>query len=175
MTDRVEGYAQALVSVARSEGSLDRVADELFQLGRAVEGNDELRTTLVDRTIPASRRIGVLEDLLGDTASPTTLNLVSMLIGGGRGSELAAIADEMLRLAAEERGQAVAEVRSAVALNDDQQQRLAAALSQASGRNVTVQVIVDADVMGGLVTQIGDTVYDGSVRTRLEKMKERLA
>ena len=60
-------------------------------------------------------------------------------------------------------------------LSDDQQSRLAAALSTASGKNVTVQVIVDADVMGGLVTQIGDTVYDGSVRTRLEKMKERLS
>ena len=175
MTDRVEGYAEALVSVARSEGELDRVSDELFQLGRAVEGNDQLRDTLVDRSIPASRRIGVVEDLLADKASPTTLNLVSMLIGAGRGSELAAIADEVLRLAAEDRGQAVAEVRSAVALSDDQQQRLAAALSKASGRNVTVQVIVDEDVMGGLVTQIGDTVYDGSVRTRLEKMKERLS
>ena len=175
MTDRVEGYAEALVSVARSEGALDRVSDELFQLGRAVEGNDELRDTLVDRSIPASRRIGVVEDLLADKASPTTLNLVSMLIGAGRGSELAAIADEVLRLAAEDRGQAVAEVRSAVALSDDQQQRLAAALSKASGRNVTVQVIVDADVMGGLVAQLGDSVYDGSVRPRLDKMKDALS
>ena len=175
MTDRVEGYASALVSVARSEGQLERVADELFQLGRAVEGNDSLRDTLVDRSIPASRRLGVVEDLLADKASPTTINLVSMLIGAGRGSELASIADEVLRQAAEDRGQAVAEVRSAVPLSDDQQSRLAAALSTASGKNVTVQVIVDADVMGGLVTQIGDTVYDGSVRTRLEKMKERLS
>lgn len=175
MTERVEGYAAALVSVARSEGALDRVADELFQLGRTIEGNDELRITLIDRNIPASRRIGVIEDLLGDAASPTTLNLVSMLIGAGRGSELAAIADEVLRLAAESRGQAVAEVRSAVVLSEDQQERLAAALTKASGKTVTVQVIVDADVLGGLVTQIGDTVFDGSVRTRLEKMKERLS
>ena len=175
MTDRVEGYAAALVSVARSEGQLDRVADELFQLGRAVEGNDQLREVLIDRSVPASRRLGVVEDLLAESASPTTLNLVSMLIGAGRGSELAAIADEVLRQAAEDKGQAVAEVRSAVALSDEQQQRLAAALSSASGRNVTVQVIVDEDVMGGLVTQIGDTVYDGSVKTRLEKMKERLS
>lgn len=175
MTDRVEGYAEALVSVARSEGDLDRVADELFQLGTAVETNDQLRDTLADRSIPASRRIGVVEDLIADTACPTTINLVAMLIGAGRGSEIPAIADEVLRLAAESRGQAVAEVRSAVALTSDQQERLAAALSKASGRTVTVQVIVDADVMGGLVAQIGDTVFDGSVRTRLEKMKERLS
>ena len=175
MTERVEGYATALVSVARSEGVLERVADELFQLARTIEGNDELRTTLIDRAIPASRRIGVVEDLLGDRALPTTLNLVSMVIGAGRGSDLAAIADAVLRQAAEEQGQTVAEVRSAVALSDAQQERLAAALSKASGKNVTVQVIVDADVMGGLVSQIGDTVYDGSVRTRLEKMKERLS
>jgi len=175
MTERVEGYAEALVSVARSEGVLDRVAEELFQLGRAVEGNDELRTTLIDRSIPASRRIGVIEDLLSANASPTTLNLVSMLIGAGRGSDIAAVADEVLRLAAESRDQAVAEVRSVVALTEDQRDRLTAALTKASGKTVAVQVIVDADVMGGLIAQIGDTVYDGSVRTRLEKMKERLS
>ena len=62
-----------------------------------------------------------------------------------------------------------------MALSAEQQERLAAALTKASGKTVTVQVIVDADVMGGLVTQIGDTVFDGSVRTRLEKMKERLS
>lgn len=175
MSERVEGYAQAVVSAARGDGVLERVADELFQLGRTVGTNEELRNVLTDSLVPASRRIGVLEDLLGDQAAPATLNLVSMIIGAGRGNDLPAIAEEVVRLAAESRGQAVAEVRSAVALNEDQQHRLAAALSSASGQNVTVQVVVDADVVGGLVAQIGDSVYDGSIRTRLEKMKERLS
>ncbi|HCB34120.1 MAG TPA: ATP synthase F1 subunit delta [Acidimicrobiaceae bacterium] len=175
MTTRVEGYAAAVVAAADAEDRLDRVRDELFALGRAVAANDALRTTLADRTIPLARRLGVLEDLLADQASPVTLNLVAMLVGAGRGSDLAAIADEVLTQAAAKRGSAVAEVHAAVPLSADQVERLAAALRRASGRNVTVQVVVDADVVGGITAQVGDTVYDGSVRTRLDKMKELLA
>ena len=86
MTEKVEEYAAGLAKLAAAEGELDRVADELYQLGRTVESSDELRSTLSDRSIPASRRIGVLEDLLGSNASPVTLNLVSMLVGAGRGA-----------------------------------------------------------------------------------------
>ncbi|HJL99115.1 MAG: ATP synthase F1 subunit delta [Acidimicrobiales bacterium] len=175
MTEKVEEYAAGLAKLAAAEGELDRVADELYQLGRTVESSDELRSTLSDRSIPASRRIGVLEDLLGSNASPVTLNLVSMLVGAGRGNHIGPISDELVRQAAETRGQAVAEVRSAVGLNDDQRERLRSALSNATGMNIDIVVVVDPDILGGVVAQVGDTVFDGSVRTRLEKMKERLS
>ena len=175
MTEKVEEYAAGLAKLADAEGELNRVADELYQLGRTVESSDELRSTLSDRSIPASRRIGVLEDLLGSNASPVTLNLVSMLVGVGRGNHIGPISDELVRQAAETRGQAVAEVRSAVALNDDQRDRLRSALSNATGMNIDIVVVVDPDILGGVVAQVGDTVFDGSVRTRLEKMKERLS
>ena len=175
MTEKVEEYAAGLAKLADAEGELNSVADELYQLGRTVESSDELRSTLSDRSIPASRRIGVLEDLLGSTASPVTLNLVSMLVGAGRGNHIGPISDELVRQAAETRGQAVAEVRSAVSLNDDQRDRLRSALSNATGMNIDIVVVVDPDILGGVVAQVGDTVFDGSVRTRLEKMKERLS
>ena len=175
MTEKVEEYAAGLAKLADAEGELNRVAGELYQLGRTVESSDELRSTLSDRSIPASRRIGVLEDLLGSHASPVTLNLVSMLVGAGRGNHIGPISDELVRQAAETRGQAVAEVRSAVALNDDQRDRLRSALSNATGMNIDIVVVVDPDILGGVVAQVGDTVFDGSVRTRLEKMKERLS
>ena len=175
MTEKVEEYAAGLAKLADAEGELNRVADELYQLGRTVEASDELRSTLSDRSIPASRRIGVLEDLLGSNASPVTLNLVSMLVGAGRGNHIGPISDELVRQAAETRGQAVAEVRSAVSLNDDQRDRLRSALSNATGMNIDIVVVVDPDILGGVVAQVGDTVFDGSVRTRLEKMKERLS
>ena len=175
MTGKVEEYAAGLAKLADAEGELNRVADELYQLGRTVESSDELRSTLSDRSIPASRRIGVLEDLLGSNASPVTLNLVSMLVGAGRGNHIGPISDELVRQAAETRGQAVAEVRSAVSLNDDQRDRLRSALSNATGMNIDIVVVVDPDILGGVVAQVGDTVFDGSVRTRLEKMKERLS
>ena len=175
MTEKVEEYAAGLAKLAEAEGELNRVADELYQLGRTVESSDQLRSTLSDRAIPASRRIGILEDLLGATASPVTINLVSMLVGAGRGSHIGPIADELIRQAAESRGQAVAEVRSAITLSDDQRDRLKSALSSATGMNIDIVVVVDPEILGGVVAQVGDTVFDGSVRTRLEKMKERLS
>ena len=69
---------------------------------------------------------------------------------------------------------AVAEVRSAVPLTEDQRTRLTAALNQATGKDLEVKVIVDPTVLGGLLTQIGDTVIDGTVRTKLAKLREAL-
>ena len=175
MTEKVEEYAAGLAKLAEAEGELNRVAEELSQLGRTVESSDQLRSTLSDRAIPASRRIGILEDLLGATASPVTINLVSTLVGAGRGSHIGPIADELIRQAAESRGQAVAEVRSAITLSDDQRDRLKSALSSATGMNIDIVVVVDPEILGGVVAQVGDTVFDGSVRTRLEKIKERLS
>ncbi|MFT7647140.1 MAG: F-type H+-transporting ATPase subunit delta [Candidatus Poriferisodalaceae bacterium] len=175
MSDKVEGYASALATLAGVEGDVHRVANELHQLGNAVDTNDELRTTLIDRSIPASRRIAIIEELMADKASPVTLNLVNMVIGAGRGGDLAAIADAVVAKAAQSRGQVVAEVRSAVPLSEDQQSRLAAALGSATGREIDIKVIVDPDVLGGIFAQVGDAVFDGSVRTRLENMKERLS
>ena len=68
----------------------------------------------------------------------------------------------------------MAEVRSAIALTDDQKSRLADALGKATGKQVEVKVIIDPSVQGGLVAQVGDTVIDGSVRRRLEQLRNAL-
>ena len=101
MSERVEEYATGLATIASAEGQLDRVADEIFQLGRAIESNDELRATLVDQGVPASRRIGVLEDLMSTGSLPLTLELVSMLVGAGRGGHIAGIGEALVRQAAD--------------------------------------------------------------------------
>ena len=77
-------------------------------------------------------------------------------------------------IAAGSRSHEVAEVRSAVPLDDQQQRRLAAALSKATGKQVEVKVVVDPNVLGGIVARIGDTVIDGSIRRRLAQLKERI-
>ena len=99
---------------------------------------------------------------------------MSFVVGAGRSRDLPAIIDALVRKAAEERAEAVAEVRSAVPLTQDQRQRLAEALSRATGKRVSVKVVVDPSVLGGVVAQVGDTVIDGSVRHRLEVLKESL-
>lgn len=174
VAERVEGYATALFEVASAEGTLGDVEDELFRFARTLEGNDELRTTLTDASLPASRRQQIVEDLLGPRAQPLTTALVSFVVGAGRGSDLPAIIDRLVTRAAAARRHEVAEVRSVVELTDDQRERLAAALSNATGKQVEVKVIIDPSILGGLVAQVGDTVIDGSVRHRLNQLRERL-
>jgi F-type H+-transporting ATPase subunit delta len=170
-SDRIESYAKAFLEVARTEGHLAEVEDELFRFARTLEGSDELRTTLTDAALPVSRRQQIVEDLLGGKANPVTVALASMVVGTGRSRDLVAIIDELVKLSATEANKELAEVRSAVPLTDDQQARLAEALGKATGKTLEVKVVVDPSVLGGVVAQVGDTVIDGSVRTRLEQLK----
>jgi F-type H+-transporting ATPase subunit delta len=170
--ERNDAYATALFEVARAEGNIERVEAELYQVARAIESSDELRSKLTDQAIPVELRQGIVEELLGDRVQPVAKALVSFVVGSGRARDLPAIIDLMVQRAAEERSEVVADIRSAVPLDDDQQQRLATALSARTGQKVSVKVNVDPSILGGVVATIGDTVIDGSVRRRLEQLRE---
>jgi F-type H+-transporting ATPase subunit delta len=172
---RIDGYARALFEVARAEGTLDEVEDELFRFARTYESSDTLREALTDEMVPAAKRQAVVEDLLGGgNATATTVQLISMVVGSGRGRELPAIIDKLVQRASSSKNLELAEVRSAVPLTDDQHDRLKAALTNATGKQVNLKVIVDPSVLGGIVATVGDTVIDGSVRTRVDQLKSRL-
>ena len=171
---RIDGYARALFEIARAEGNLDEVEDELFRFARNVESSDQLRSALTDEMVPAEKRQAIVEDLLGGKATATTTQLVSMVVGAGRARDLPAIIDKLVQRASSAKSLEVAEVRSAVPLTEDQQTRLAAALANATGKQVNLKVVVDPSVLGGIVATVGDTVIDGSVRTALDHLKARL-
>jgi F-type H+-transporting ATPase subunit delta len=171
---RIDGYAKALFEVAVAEGTIDEVEDELFRFARSFESSDALRSALTDEQIPVAKRQAIIEDLLGGKASTTTVQLVSMVVGAGRGRDLPAIIDRLVARASSSKNLEVAEVRTAVALTDDQQARLAAALANATGKQLNLKVVVDPSVIGGVVATVGDTVIDGSVRTRIDQLKSRL-
>jgi len=133
---------------------------------------DALRTVLSDPHLPADRRTQVVQDLLEGKAHALTISLVSTTITNGRVRDLPIIVDSMLARNAATGDKVVAQVRSAVALTDEQKSRLAAALAKKTGKQIEVVVDVDPSVLGGIVTQIGDTVIDGSVRQRLSQLRE---
>ena len=172
MSDRTSLYADALLSVVAAEGNVNIVLDELTRFSLALDGHDELRQTLADPHVPAERRTQIVQDLLAGKASDTTTALVSLVVGTGRIKELGGIVDRLQELTATRTNTTIAEVRSAVELSDDQRNRLAAALKASTGRDIDVIVVVDPSVIGGVVTQIGDTVIDGSVRNRLAQLRE---
>lgn len=172
---RTRGYAAALFEVARGEGVLEEVEDELFRVARTIAGDDRLRQVLVDPGVPLQSRQQLVEDLLGNKgAHRVTTSLVSFMVGSGRARDLEGIVDEFLARAAIERQHEVAEVRSAVPLDASQRERLAEALSVATGKRIEVRVVVDPEVMGGLVARVGDRVIDGTIRNRLRQIRQHL-
>ncbi|HYZ92033.1 MAG TPA: ATP synthase F1 subunit delta [Actinomycetota bacterium] len=171
----IRGYATAILQIAEAEGALERVSDELFRFAKAVEQSSELRSSLTDIAIPRERKFAVVEDLLGDRASPQTLNILEFVVSQGRARELSEIVASLAELASEARDKVMAEVRTAVELDDETKQKLADALGKATGKRVEVKVFVDPAVVGGIYAKVGDQVIDATVRRRLQELREQLA
>lgn len=171
---KADAYARAILDIARAEDRVAPVEDDLFRFARALEGSEPLRVALTDPQLPLERRVAVVDELTAGKALPLSAALLGMLIGAGRVNDLGDIVDRFVELAAASREREVAEVRSAVELDEGQIARLADALGRATGKAVEVKVIIDPSVLGGLVARIGDIVIDGSVRHRLDQMKAQL-
>jgi F-type H+-transporting ATPase subunit delta len=174
LAERTAGYAAAIYELATAEGDLARVEAELSSIARAIEGSADLRSTLTDPALPLDRKRAVIDDLLGGRASRTTATVIGMVAGLNRMGELADISKRLAERSAASVGKKVAEVRSAVELDDATVQRLAAALEKQTGTAVEVRTIIDPSIMGGIVARVGDTVIDGSVRSRLDSLRQAL-
>jgi F-type H+-transporting ATPase subunit delta len=172
--DRIKGYAAGLLEIARGEGQLDRVEGELYQIARALEGSEELRTTLSDPSLPLERKKGIVAELIGGRAADLTVAVVDFVVGAGRVGDLPEIADGLAAAAAASRSRELAEVRSAVELDAATVARIEAALSRATKKEIEVKVVVDPTIVGGIVARVGDTVIDGSVRRRLDSLRQAL-
>ncbi len=172
---QIDGYASALFEVARAEDVLARVGDELFRFSRAVDSSPDLRSALTDPASPAEAKASIVQQLLEGRAHPVTERLVNLVVDAGLVRDLTRIVDAFTAKASASGQAAVAEVRVAAPISEEQRTRLAEALTRSKGRPVDVKVIVDPAVIGGVVTTIGDEVIDGSVRRRLEQLRASLA
>lgn len=172
--DLVHGYAEAMFRVAEAEGELEAVEGQLYAFAKLLERETRIREALHDPGLPAENKRGLIRDAIGERANPIALNLLGLLVEQGHAREIPRIVEELALVAAERRAHALAEVRSAVPLDEEQRRRLAEALSKATGRQVEVRVVVDPTVVGGLVARVGDEIFDGSVRSRLDEAKQHL-
>jgi F-type H+-transporting ATPase subunit delta len=172
--DLIRGYADALFSVARAEGALPTVEDELYGFAKGLEQHTSLREALTDAALPIENKKAVIAEVLGDRANPVTVSLLGFIVDAGRAREIPAIVERLAQVASTERDHALAEVRSAVELSAAQRDRIAQALAAATGRTIDVKVVVDPSVVGGIVARVGDEVFDGSVSSRLESAKQHL-
>jgi len=171
-TNSIDGYARAFLAVIEAEGDAERLSDELLSVALNFGESEELEGTLRDALIPVERKHAIVSDLIGKRVSPVTISLVNMLVGVNRLRDFVDITKRMKELAAEAAGRVLAEVHSAIELDEATRERLTTRLAELSGKQVELNVIVDASVVGGLVAQVEDTLYDGSVRSRLQDLRE---
>jgi F-type H+-transporting ATPase subunit delta len=167
--------ARALFAASELKGELDRVEDEVFAFERAIAASGELELMLANPNMSAKDRASVINDLVGKTFSPTAVLLINHAISHRHGRSITSTLGDLQELAAARRGRVLAEVTAAIALTDDQEQRLTNALTAIYKQDVQVQVVINKKVIGGVAVRVGDEVIDGTVANRLAQVKRQLA
>jgi len=175
LTDGLEtAGVTALVAAADAAGELDAIETELFEVGRFVRSDDELRQIVSDRGRPTAAKRELLSTLLGGKVSATTLALTTQAAAARTGSFEKVLAAFGVTAAAR-RSRLLAEVRVAAELGETEKTRLAAALGKKYGRDVHLNIVIDPSIVGGISVAIEDEIVDGSMATRLEVARRRLA
>jgi F-type H+-transporting ATPase subunit delta len=176
MTSAAKRYARAIFDVALAEGTdLELVADQLAGFAALVRGHEGLQRLLVNPAIPAVRKRGLVEALLARGAVLPVVSRLLLLLAERDRLVLVPDLAEAYRARLMDHQQVVrAEVTTAAPIGDDRTAALRQGLANATGRQVLLDVRVDPALVGGAVARIGSTVYDGSVTTQLQKMKQQL-
>ncbi len=168
-------YARALFELAQEADRTDKVEQDLEGFVEGIHLVPEVWRSLTNPGFSRDERRQLIDKLLPHfSLEQTTANFLRLLIDKGRIDHLEAIAREFRGLNDEHQKRVRARVRSAVALNESDLSRLQALLQQVTGRTVLLQHEVDEDLIGGMVTEVGGLLFDGSVRTQLRRIKERL-
>jgi len=168
-------YAVALADVVLSRGEAQEVREELASWDALVRSNDQLTEVFRHPAITFEQKRAVLEELMRRTRPrPTTANFLRVLLQNGRFAELSEVSKQFAQELDRRSGVVTAQVTTARPLSADAQEALQARLGQLTGSRVRLQFEVDDELIGGVVTRIGSTLYDGSVRGRLQQIKQRM-
>jgi F-type H+-transporting ATPase subunit delta len=163
------------IALAKSVGAKsDQLVDELFGAAQTISGNPELRDALSNPGRTVADRVQLADNVFGDKVLPATVTLVKQALAGTYGTISAAL-ETYREVVASVRGEAVATVRVVKPLADADREKLRAALAKQYGRPVHVNEIIDPDVIGGVRVEIADDVIDGTVVSRLDDARRRLA
>lgn len=167
-------YAKALFQLALEQGLVAQTEDQLKLVVHVVESDADIRAFLTAPNITLETKIQTLNNAFSGKVSLLILNTISLLLERGREGSLPAVLAAYLEVAGESLGRADAHVTSALPLSDSEQSKLAAKFGAMLGKTVRVTNTVNKDLLGGVTVRIGDTLYDGSLRTKLERLEKSL-
>jgi F-type H+-transporting ATPase subunit delta len=166
-------YAEAAFEVAERDDALEAWRKDL-DTAAAVVGQERIGRALANPAIPLETRIATAEATFGRLVGPKVMNLLRLMLRRGRIQELPRLAAEFSRLDDARQGIARASVTSTLPLEPDEVAALKERLASSTDRRVELDLNVDPDLLGGLVVRLGDLLVDGSVRSRLERLRNRL-
>lgn len=167
-------YARALLP-ALPAAQVDAASDFLSALGQAIEGSLELRTLLANPAVPRAERRRVLGALAEKAGMPErVVNFLYLIVDNGRSADVPAIAQAFVEERQRVRGIVDASVASASKLTPELAERVRESFERLTGRSIRLKETIDPSLIGGVVTRIGSTVYDGSVRTQLQNLRRRM-
>jgi F-type H+-transporting ATPase subunit delta len=161
-------------AIADTNGELDRVENDIFSFGYAVEVNPELQMALTNPAFSSELKAGVVHDVLGGRSANGSAVLLEHTAANLRGRRVDVALNNLSDVAASLRNRIVAEIRVAISLSDEQEKRLSNVLARIAGKQVSLNVVVDPSIVGGVSVRLGDDVIDGSVSTRLEQARRTL-
>lgn len=167
-------YARALFDLAREQDAVASTENELKLVADAIEANADLRVFLSAPNITLDKKIALLRGTFGGKVSQFVLNTVSLLVERGRETEIPAVLEAYMSVAGGVLGRADALVTSAKPLTPDQAEDIAKQFAAIIGKNVRVIGQVDESLIGGMTVRIGDTLYDGSLRGKLNRLSKEL-
>jgi len=169
-------YATALADVALEQGAAEPVKKQLEDFGAAYAESAELRSVLSSPAVERTAKHGVIEKLAaGLGASRIVRNFLFIVVDNQRTHLLPEILQTFEAVIRQRQGMAEAEVTSAAELTAPQKTQLQQTLEGLTGRKIQAKYSLDPALLGGAVVRIGDTIYDGSVRNRLNQMRARLS
>jgi F-type H+-transporting ATPase subunit delta len=168
-------YARALFTALSDPAALEAADATLSSIGRAVDTHTGLELLLIHPAVPRRTKKQVLVQLAGDGAGKPLLSFLSVVAGHGRAAQLPAIAEAFHTLREEAQGILAASITTAAPMAPDLEAKTRAALERLTGKRIRLTTSVDESLIGGAVTQIGSTVYDGSLRTQLANLRRRMA
>jgi F-type H+-transporting ATPase subunit delta len=166
-------YAEAAFEIGRADGTLDAWERDMGIIGATVP-HPELRRLMQHPAIPFADKERVLRAVLGRGVAQGAVNLLLLMVRRGRPGAIEPMIARFSELLRRERGIALAQVRSALPLDDGQRAEIASRLRALTASEIEIDEAVDPDLIGGVSVRIGDQLYDASVRSRLERLRTRL-
>lgn len=168
-------YASALADVVMKAGNAPSIKSELRSWNELITSNSNLYQAFRNPSIAAASKARVLEDLIQrSNPTPTTANFLRVLLRNGRLTEIDEISKRFDAVLDERHGLASGQVISSRELSEAEKHELKQSLDALTGKNVSIRFDVDPGIIGGVIARVGSTVYDSSVRTQLQELREKL-